>query len=76
MALDPVFRALLDMPGMQFTTPPPEVTPAMMREIARQSMPPDEPPQIPWQVSELVLACSHLTPPVHYEILARHCSRG
>jgi len=34
MALDPVFRALLDMPGMQFTTPPPEVTPAMMREIA------------------------------------------
>jgi len=46
MALDPVFRALLDMPGMQFTTPPPEVTPAMMREIARQSMPPDEPPPI------------------------------
>ena len=46
MALDPVLRALLDMPGMQFTTPPPEVTPAMMREIARQSMPPDEPPPI------------------------------
>jgi len=46
--------------------------------IARQclgAMPPDEPPQIPWQVSEFVLACSHLTPPVHYEILARHSKR-
>ena len=46
--------------------------------IARKclgAMPPDEPPQIPWQVSELVLACSHLTPPVHYEILARHSTR-
>ena len=46
MALDPVFRALLDMPGMQFAAPPPEVTPAMMREMARQSMPPAEPPPI------------------------------
>jgi len=46
MALDPVFRTLLDMPGMQFAAPPPEVTPAMMREMARQSMPPAEPPPI------------------------------
>jgi acetyl esterase len=46
MALDPAFRALLDMPGMQFATPPPEVTPAMMRDLARQSMPPAEPPPI------------------------------
>jgi acetyl esterase len=46
MALDPVFRAVLDMPGMQLATPPPEVTPAMMREMARQSMPPAEPPPI------------------------------
>ncbi|MDM0001341.1 RNA 2',3'-cyclic phosphodiesterase [Variovorax sp. J22P240] len=46
--------------------------------IARKclgAVPPDEPPLIPWQVSEFVLVCSHLTPPVHYEILARHSTR-
>ncbi len=35
MALDPKFRAMLSMPGAQFGRPPPEVTPAMMREGAR-----------------------------------------
>ena len=35
MALDPKFRAMLSMPEAQFGRPPPEVTPAMMREGAR-----------------------------------------
>jgi acetyl esterase len=55
MALDPAFRALLEMPGMQLTAPPPEITPAMMRELARQTMPPGEPPPIN-AVSELTVS--------------------
>ena len=43
MALDPKFRAILDLPGMQLGAPPPEVTPAMMREGARALLPPVEP---------------------------------
>src|SRR5262245_18190154 len=46
MALDPAFRAMLDMPGMQLTTPPADVTPEMMRELSRERMPPGEPPPI------------------------------
>ena len=40
MALDPAFRAMLEMPGMQLAPPPPEVTAAMVREAAKQVMPP------------------------------------
>ena len=39
MALDPKFRALLEMPGMQLGRPPPEVTPPMMREAAKAMAP-------------------------------------
>ena len=46
MALDPAFRPLLDMPEMQLKAPPPEVTPAMMRDLARQAMPPGDPPAV------------------------------
>jgi acetyl esterase len=35
MALDPSIAALLRQPGMQLGAPPPEVTPAMMREFAK-----------------------------------------
>jgi len=44
MALDPAFDALLQMPELQIGPPPPDVTPAMMREASRQMMPPGEPP--------------------------------
>ncbi|MDM0104000.1 RNA 2',3'-cyclic phosphodiesterase [Variovorax sp. J22R24] len=46
--------------------------------IARRclgAVPPDNPPPIPWQVSEFVLICSHMTPPARYEVLARHSVR-
>jgi acetyl esterase len=46
MALDPAFRAMLDMPGMQLTAPPADVTPEMMRVLSRERMPPVEPPPI------------------------------
>jgi acetyl esterase len=46
MALDPAFRAMLDMPGMQLTTPPADVTPETMRALSRERMPPAEPPPI------------------------------
>jgi acetyl esterase len=40
MALDPAFRAMLEMPGMQLSPPPPEVTVAMVREATKQLRPP------------------------------------
>src|SRR5262245_32632198 len=46
MALDPAFDAFLRMPELQIGPPPPDVTPAMMREASRQMMPPGEPPPI------------------------------
>lgn len=46
MALDPKFAAMLEVPGMQLGAPPPEVTPAMMREGARALLPPVEPPPV------------------------------
>src|SRR5690242_341414 len=46
MALDPAFRAMLDMPELKIGPPPPGVTPAMMREASRQMMPPGDPPPI------------------------------
>lgn len=39
MALDPKFRALLELPGTQLGRPPPEVTPAIMREAAKAMAP-------------------------------------
>lgn len=46
MALDPKFKAMLEIPGMQLGAPPPEVTPDMMREGARALLPPVEPPPV------------------------------
>jgi acetyl esterase len=46
MALDPAFRVMLDMPGMQLTTPPADISPEMMRALSRERMPPVEPPPI------------------------------
>lgn len=46
MALDPKFKAMLEIPGMQLGAPPPEVTPAMMREGARALLPPVQPPPV------------------------------
>ncbi len=46
MALDPKFRPILDMPGMQLGAPPPGVTAAMVREAAKQMLPPITPPPI------------------------------
>ncbi|MDM0072793.1 RNA 2',3'-cyclic phosphodiesterase [Variovorax sp. J2P1-59] len=46
--------------------------------IARKclgAVPPNEMSPIPWQVSDFVLVCSHMAPPAHYEILARHSVR-
>ncbi|MGA0099433.1 MAG: alpha/beta hydrolase fold domain-containing protein [Steroidobacteraceae bacterium] len=39
MALDPVFKALLESPEMQFGRPPEGVTPPMMREFAKATRP-------------------------------------
>jgi len=44
MALDPAFDAMLKMPELQIGPPPPDVTPAMMRETSRRMMPTGEPP--------------------------------
>jgi acetyl esterase len=46
VALDPKIRALLELPGMQLGAPPPEVTPAMMREGSKQLIPPATPPAV------------------------------
>lgn len=46
MALDPKLKQLLEMPGMQLDAPPPEVTPAMLREATRSQSPPVIPPAI------------------------------
>jgi acetyl esterase len=46
MALDPKFRPVLEMPGMQLGAPPPGVTAAMVREAAKQMLPPIPPPPI------------------------------
>jgi acetyl esterase len=46
MALDPKFRALLALPGMQLGRPPVEVTPAMMREGVKAMASPLPPPPV------------------------------
>jgi len=46
LPLDPKLKLLLEMPGMQLDAPPPEVTPAMMREATRAQLPPTTPPAI------------------------------